>query len=105
MVGYAVSQRVPEIGLRMALGAQDRDIYALVMGQGARLIALGLLLGVVGGLAATRVMAGLLYDVSATDPVIFLVVSLVLLHIALLAVWIPARRALRADPVEALNTE
>ncbi len=105
VVGYAVSQRVPEIGLRMALGAQDRDIYALVMGQGARLIALGLLLGVVGGLAATRVMAGLLYDVSATDPVIFLVVSLVLLHIALLAVWIPARRALRADPVEALNTE
>jgi putative ABC transport system permease protein len=105
VVGYAVSQRVPEIGLRMALGAQDRDIYAMVMGQGARLTALGLLLGVIGGLAATRVLSGLLYDVSATDPVIFVVVSLLLIHIALLAVWIPARRALRVDPVEALNTE
>jgi putative ABC transport system permease protein len=105
VVGYAVSQRVPEIGLRVALGAQDRDIYALVMGQGAMLIGLGLLLGLIGGLAATRVLSGLLYDLSANDPVTFFLASLLMVAIALVAVWIPARKALRVNPVEALNAE
>jgi putative ABC transport system permease protein len=105
VVGYAVSQRVPEIGLRVALGAQDRDIYALVMGQGAMLTGLGLLLGLIGGLAATRVLSGLLYELSATDPVTFLAASLLMVLIALVAVWIPARKALRVNPVEALNAE
>ncbi|UCC72914.1 MAG: ABC transporter permease [Gemmatimonadota bacterium] len=105
VVGYTVSQRVPEIGLRMALGAQDKDIYALVMGQGARLIALGLLVGLIGGLATTRVLSGLLYELSATDPVTLLAACLLMVLIALVAIWIPARRALRVDPVTALNAE
>jgi len=104
-VGYAVSQRVPEIGLRVALGAQDRDIYALVMGQGAMLTGLGLTLGLIGGLSATRVLSGLLYELSATDPVTFLTAALLMVLIALLAIWIPARKALQVDPVEALNAE
>jgi putative ABC transport system permease protein len=105
VVGYAVSQRVPEIGLRMALGAEDRDIYALVMCQGARLAGLGLVVGLIGGLATTRLLSGLLYELSATDPVTFLAASLLMVLIALVAIWIPARRALRVDPVEALNAE
>jgi putative ABC transport system permease protein len=105
VVGYAVSQRVPEIGLRVALGAQNRDIYSLVMGQGIQLTGLGLLLGLIGGLAATRVLSGLLYELSATDPVIFFLASLLMVAIALVAIWIPSRKALRVDPVEALNAE
>jgi ABC-type antimicrobial peptide transport system permease subunit len=105
VVGYAVSQRVPEIGLRVALGAQDRDIYTLVMGQGAKLAGLGLLLGLVCGLAATRVLSGLLYELSATDPVAFGAAAILMVLIALLAIWIPARKALRVNPVEALNAE
>jgi putative ABC transport system permease protein len=105
VVGYAVSQRVPEIGLRVALGAQDGDIYRLVMGQGAMLTGLGLLLGLIGGLATTRVLSGLLYELSATDPVTFLAASLLMVVIALVAIWIPARKALRVNPVEALNAE
>jgi putative ABC transport system permease protein len=105
IVGYAVSQRVPEIGLRKALGAQDRDIYSMVMGQGVRLTAAGLLIGLVGSVAATRLLSGLLYGVSATDPATFLAVALLLAAIALTAIWIPARKALRVDPVEVLNAE
>ena len=105
VVGYAVSQRVPEIGLRMALGAQHRDIYAAVMRQGVRLTALGLLLGLVGSLAITRLLSGLLYGISASDPLTFVAVCILMVLIALLAIWIPARNALRVDPVEALNTE
>jgi putative ABC transport system permease protein len=105
VVGHAVSQRVPEIGLRVALGAQNRDIYSLVMGQGIQLTGLGLLLGLIGGLAATRVLSGLLYELSATDPIIFFLASVLMVAIALVAVWIPARKALRVNLVEALNAE
>ncbi|UCC81824.1 MAG: ABC transporter permease [Gemmatimonadota bacterium] len=105
VVGYAVSQRVPEIGLRVALGAQNRDIYSLVMGQGVQLTGLGLLLGLIGGLAATRVLSELLYELSSDDPVTFFLASLLMVAIALVAVWIPARKALRVNPVEALNAE
>jgi predicted permease len=105
VVGYAVSQRVPEIGLRVALGARDRDIYTLVMGQGAMLAGLGLLLGLICGLAATRVLSGLLYELSATDPGAFGAAALLMVLIALLAIWIPARKALRVNPVDALNVE
>jgi putative ABC transport system permease protein len=103
VVGYAVSQRVPEIGLRVALGAQSWDIYAAVMSRGVRLTALGLVLGLVGGLAATRILSGLLYDVSAADPLIFVAAALLMVVTALIAGWIPARKALRVDPVEALD--
>jgi putative ABC transport system permease protein len=105
VVGYAVSQRVPEIGLRIALGAQASDVYAAVMSQGARLTVLGLLLGLGGGLAATRVLSGLLYGVSAADPLTFLAVCILTVLIAAVAIWIPARKALRVNPVQALNVE
>lgn len=105
VVGYSVSRRIPEIGLRVALGAQARDIYAMVMGQGVRLTALGLLLGIVGGLAVTRVMSGLLFEVEATDPLAFVSASALLAGIALVAIWIPARRAVQVNPVDVLSTE
>jgi putative ABC transport system permease protein len=105
VVGYAISQRIPEIGLRMALGAQARDIYATVMGQGIKLTALGVLLGVAGAVATTRVLSGLLFGVSVVDPAAFVAASLLLVVMALLAIWIPARRALRVDPVSVLDAE
>jgi putative ABC transport system permease protein len=105
VAGYTVSQRIPEIGLRIALGARHKDIYATVMRQGIRLTALGLVLGVCGALAATRVLSGLLYGVAPTDPTSLGLASLLLALIALVAVWLPARRALRVDPVKTLNAE
>ena len=105
VVGFAVSQRLPEVGLRMALGAQTRDIYATVMGQGIRLIATGVVVGIAGGYAATRTLSGLLFGVSATDPLTFVAATLVLAAVAIVAVWIPARRALRVDPVVVLGSE
>jgi len=105
VVGHAVSQRIPEIGIRIALGADKKDIYAAVMSQGIRLTALGLLLGLGGALVSTRVLASLLYGVPANDPVSFGAASLLMVLIALVAIWIPARRALRVDPVQALNAE
>ncbi len=105
VVGYAVSQRIPEIGLRIALGAQHRDIYAAVMGQGIKLTALGVLLGVGGALLSTKVLSSLLYGVSANDPASFVAGSLLMAVIALVAIWIPARKALRVDPVKTLNVE
>ena len=103
IVGYAVSQRIPEIGIRIALGAQEIDIYTTVMGHGVRLILLGAILGLVGGLAITRVLSGLLFGVSATDPLAFGAAAMLLVAVALVAIWIPARRALQVDPVEVLN--
>ena len=105
VVGYAVSQRIPEIGLRIALGAQARDINAMVMGQGGRLTAFGLLLGTIGGLAVTRVMSRLLFGVTATDPTAFVGASVLLAGISLVAVWIPSRRALRVNPANVLNAQ
>jgi len=105
VVGYAISQRIPEIGLRMALGAQTKNIYVMVMTQGAKLIGLGLLLGMAGALAITRIMSGLLFEVSTLDPVAFVGAGLLMTVIALVAVWIPARRAIKVDPVEVLMAE
>ncbi len=105
VVGYAVSQRIPEIGLRLALGAQARDINAMVMGQGCRLTAFGLLLGTIGGLAVTRVMSRLLFGVTATDPTAFVGASVLLAGISLVAIWIPSRRALRVNPANVLNAQ
>jgi ABC-type lipoprotein release transport system permease subunit len=105
VVAYAVTQRTHEIGVRMAVGAQPRDVLRMVLGEGARLALAGVSLGIVIALAASRLVRGLLFDVSATDPVTFVGVGVALSAIALLASYVPARRATRVDPVLALRGE
>ncbi len=105
VMAYAIAQQTHEIGIRLALGAQPRNVLQLVLRRGVRLAGVGAAFGVAAALALTRLMAGLLYDVSATDPVTFSCVVILLLAIALLACYVPARRAMRVDPMVALRYE
>jgi putative ABC transport system permease protein len=105
VMAYSVARRTHEIGVRMALGAQTADVMKLVLRQGMRLALAGLVLGLAGAVALTRVMAGLLYRVSATDPLTFVVVPGLLFAVALIACWLPTRRATRVHPMEALRYE
>jgi predicted permease len=105
LLSYNVSQQSHEIGIRMALGALPRQVLALVLQSGARLALLGIAVGVVGGVVLTRLMTRLLYQVNASDPVVFAGAAVVLLVFALVACYIPARRAVRVDPLVALRYE
>ena len=103
VMSYSVARRTQEIGIRMALGAQKRDVLMMVIKEGMGLVGVGLLLGLIVAFAITRILSSLLYGISATDPLTFIVVSLILTGVALVSIFIPARRALKVDPIIALK--
>jgi putative ABC transport system permease protein len=105
LVSYSVARRTNEIGIRMALGAQAKEVTGMVVGQGIGLTLAGLLIGVAGALALGRVMSSLLFGVRAADPTTFAVVACFLVAVAVLASYVPARRATRIDPISALRYE
>lgn len=105
VLAYLVDQRRREFGIRMAVGAQSTDVLVLVLQQGFVPVAAGLIAGIAGALGLTRLLKSLLYEVSATDPVTFCAVSMGLITVSLAAMLIPALRATRVDPLDALRHE
>jgi ABC-type antimicrobial peptide transport system permease subunit len=105
VISYIVTERIHEIGIRIALGAEKKNILQMVLRQGLRLAMAGAAVGLVGAVVVSHLMVGLLYGVSPTDPLTFAGVAFLLIAVALLACYIPARRALRVDPLVALRNE
>ncbi|HSH39128.1 MAG TPA: FtsX-like permease family protein, partial [Chthoniobacterales bacterium] len=105
VMAYNGVRRMREIGVRLALGARRRQIISMLLTQGMRLLAIGLVVGFIGALATSRVLRSMLFEVSATDPLVYVAVSLVLGLAAAVACWIPARRASRVDPIITLRAE
>ena len=104
-MSYTVAQRTHEIGIRLALGAQRSDVLRLIFGEGMRLVALGVVLGIASVFAMRRLLGSLLYGIGATDPIAILSVTVLLASVAFIACWWPARRASGVDPVIALRTQ
>jgi ABC-type antimicrobial peptide transport system permease subunit len=105
VTAYGVAQRTREIGIRIALGSSRGNVLGMIVGQGMRLGAIGVALGIAGAFAATRLIETMLFGVSGSDPIALSAAAAVLLGAALLASWIPARRAARVDPMVALRQE
>jgi ABC-type antimicrobial peptide transport system permease subunit len=103
VLSYMVGQRTREIGVRLALGAQRLDVLRMVLKDGARMTLVGVVVGVVGAMGLTRLMASMLFGVRPTDPLTFIAVTSLLCAIAMLACYVPARRAMKVDPMEALR--
>jgi ABC-type antimicrobial peptide transport system permease subunit len=104
VTSYAVAQRRHEIGVRMAVGARARDVLGMILSETVRVVAAGVAIGLGGAFATGRMVSGLLYGVSALDPLTFTAISVLLASVALLASWLPARRAARVDPMVALRS-
>jgi putative ABC transport system permease protein len=100
-----VANRRSEFGIRLALGAQATNVLRMILAQGLRLAIAGVVVGLAGAFAFTRLLKGLLFGISASDPLTFAVIAIVLVGVALLACWLPARRATKVDPLEALRSE
>jgi putative ABC transport system permease protein len=105
VISYLAGQRAHEIGIRMALGAQRNDVLRLILGHGAKMALIGVAVGIAASLGLTRLMAKLLFGVSAYDPLTFAAVACLLLLVALAACYVPARRAMRVDPMIVLRWE
>jgi putative ABC transport system permease protein len=105
VMAYSVSQRTNEIGIRIALGAGKNSIFRLVVGQAMTIVAISLVAGVLGAFAATRLLNSLLFGIGASDPLTFIAIMLLVSIVAFLAAWLPARRAMRVNPIIALRAE
>jgi len=105
VIAWTVRQRTREIGVRIALGAQRSAVLALVLRRGLKLAGAGIVLGLIGAISLTQLLRSLLFGVSPADPITFLAVPLLMVLVGLLACWLPARRAAKVDPMEALRSE
>ena len=104
-MSYSVAQRTREIGIRIAIGARRADVLQMTVKQGLKLVGAGMMLGLLAAFLLTRVMASLLFGISATDPITFIGISLVILAVAILASYVPALRATKVDPIVALRAQ